>query len=422
VAGSVANCPTSRSPPGRLPREGARGVTRGAGSRPLQVRSAAGAGGDDTHVNEDRAARYHRLRRRVAFASALLGAAGLVALVVTPASSVLAGWAVRQSGGLAWPLRPALAVALVSGALGLGWEVLSFPLVFYRGFLLDRKYGLSSEPVRMWLADHLKALGLGLTLTLGAALAVYGAIHLAPDRWWFIVAALFFAVAVAISGIAPVWLLPLFYRFQPLESEARRERLLTLSKRAGVPALGVFEWGLGEKTSRANAALVGAGATRRILVSDTLLEGYSADEIEVILAHEMAHHVHHDLWTALVLEALIVSTSLHGSHLVATYLSPTLGLGGPSDLASLPLLVLGAGAVSVLLAPLSNAWSRFNERRADRFALRLTGRPAAFVSAMKRLGAQNLAEERPSRLVYWFFHTHPTMEQRIASAHTFKPA
>jgi len=126
--------------------------------------------------------------------------------------------------------------------------------------------------------------------------------------------------------------------------------------------------------------------------------------------------VHHDLWTALALETAIVSTALHAAHLTATYGSPPLGLQGPADLAALPLLVLGGGAASLLLSPLSNAWSRHNERRADRYALRLTERPEAFVSAMKRLGAQNLAEERPSRLVFWFFHTHPTLDQRIASA------
>jgi STE24 endopeptidase len=216
--------------------------------------------------------------------------------------------------------------------------------------------------------------------------------------------------------MAPVWLMPLFYRFQPLEREALRQRLLALSQRAGVGVIGAFEWGLGEKTSRANAALVGAGRTRRIIVSDTLLKDYSDDEIEVILAHELAHHVHHDIWTALAVETLVMAAAFYAAHAAATNAPPSLGLRGPADLGAWPLMILAGGAVSLLLAPVSNAWSRYNERRADAFAVRLSGRPAAFVSAMKRLGAQNLAEERPSRVAYWFFHTHPTMEQRIANA------
>jgi Zn-dependent protease with chaperone function len=373
-------------------------------------------------MNEDRASRYHRLRRRAALASTVAGVAGLVVLVTTPVSVRLAAWAASLAWPLAWPLRPVLAIGLYVTALAMAWEVLSFPLLFYRTFLLDRKYGLSSEPVSAWLRDHLKALALGLVLTLASAVGVYATIRLSPHLWWIVATASFVAIAVVISRIAPVWLMPLFYRFQPLERETLRERLMTLSDRAGVAVLGAFEWGLGEKTSRANAALVGAGRTRRILVSDTLLKDYSDDEIEVILAHELAHHVHHDIWTSLALEAVLVAAALFAADVAATRAAPSLGLRGISDLAALPLMVLAGGTVSLLLAPLSNAWSRHNERRADRYALALTGRGAAFVSAMKRLGAQNLAEERPSRFAIWFFHTHPTIDERIASARDFKSA
>jgi STE24 endopeptidase len=367
-------------------------------------------------MNEDRASRYHRLRRRAAIVSTVLGGAALVALGGTGLSSDLAAWAAALSSSLSWPLRPVVAIALYVGVVALAWEVLSFPVVFYRTFLLDRKYGLSAEPPTTWLADHGKALALGLGLTLGSAIAVYATIRLSPHLWWLISTGLFVLLAVAISRMAPVWLMPLFYRFQPLEREALRQRLLALSQRAGVGVIGAFEWGLGEKTSRANAALVGAGRTRRIIVSDTLLKDYSDDEIEVILAHELAHHVHHDIWTALAVETLVMAAAFYAAHAAATYAPPSLGLRGPADLGAWPLMILAGGAVSLLLAPISNAWSRYNERRADAFAVRLSGRPAAFVSAMKRLGAQNLAEERPSRVAYWFFHTHPTMEQRIANA------
>jgi STE24 endopeptidase len=373
-------------------------------------------------VNEDRGARYHRLRRRAALVSMAAGAAALAVLCVTPASRGLAAWASGLTAPLVWPLGRLGAIALFTGILALGWEALSFPFVFYRSFLLDRKYGLSSEPLATWLGDHVKALALGLALTLASAAAVYTTLWLSPAWWWALATALFVGLAVIISRVAPVWLMPIFYRFRPLDREALRERLLTISTRAGVPVLGAFEWGLGEKTSRANAALVGVGRTRRILVSDTLLKDYSDDEIEVILGHELAHHVHHDIWTALALEAGIVAAALLGAHLAVTLASAALDLHGPADLAALPVMILAGGAVSLLLSPLSNAWSRHNERRADRFALRLTARPAAFVSAMKRLGQQNLAEERPSRLVFWFFHTHPTMDERIAAARAFDAA
>jgi Zn-dependent protease with chaperone function len=371
-------------------------------------------------MNEDRATRYHRSRRRIGLASMAAAVALLIALVATGRSTDLAVWSRSAVSSGVWPLRPVLAVTLYVGALSAAWEVVSFPFVFSRSYLLDRKYGLSNEPLSTWLADHCKALALGLLLTVASAVGVYASIRLSPGWWWLIATGLFAVFAVAVSRVAPVWLLPLFYRFRPLDRESLRERLLSLSSRAGVRVLGAFEWGLGDKTSRANAALVGAGHTRRILVSDTLLKDYSDDEIEVILAHELAHHVHHDMWSALALETVLVGAALLTAHVVLTRGAAALGVAGPGDLAALPILVLAAGAASLLLAPLTSAWSRHNERRADRFALALTGRTAAFVSAMKRLGAQNLAEERPSRLVFWFFHTHPTIEERIARAQTLR--
>jgi STE24 endopeptidase len=372
-------------------------------------------------VNEDRSSRYHRLRRRAAVASTLAGGAWLIGLAVTGASAALAARAQSVGAPLPWLIgRPAAIVSFIV-VMAIGWELVSLPFVFYRSFLLEREYGLSFEPLSTWAADHVKGLGVALLLALAAALAVYGAISIAGDFWWALTAVLFAAAGGLLSRIAPVVLMPLFYRFRPLDREALHERLLTLSQRAGVPALGAFEWGLGEKTTRANAALVGAGRTRRILLSDTLLKDYTDDEIEVILAHEIAHHIHHDIWTALALETFVVGVALFGAHAAVTRAGGATGVTTPADLAALPLMILAAGVVSLLLTPVGNAWSRHNERRADRFALRLTRRPTAFISAMRRLGVQNLAEARPSTPVLWFFHTHPTIDERIAAARVFHP-
>ena len=177
---------------------------------------------------------------------------------------------------------------------------------------------------------------------------------------------------------------------------------------------------VGEKTRRANAALVGTGATRRILVSDTLLAEYSDDEIEVILAHELAHHVHYDILTGLAAEVLLLVAAFFAAATALAFWWPLVGLHAPNDIAGLPLLLLAGGAVSLAATPWVNALSRWNERRADRYALTLTRQPAAFISAMRRLALQNLAEERPSRAALWLFHTHPPIEQRIEAARTFQ--
>ena len=373
-------------------------------------------------MNEDRSARYHRLKRRAAVLSTVAGGGWLVVLVATVAGARLADLAALAGAAAPRPLTHAAAVIVFVILIAAGWEILSFPFVLYKSFLLERKYGLSFEPFATWAADHAMAAALSLVVFIGTGLLVHGAAEMTADYWWLIVTAGFAVAAVVLSRIAPVALLPMFYRFKPLDRAGLHERLLQLSTRAGVPVLGAFEWGLGEKTTRANAALVGAGGTRRILISDTLLKDYSDDEIEVILAHEIAHHVHYDIWTAIGLETLVAAASLYAAHRSVVAAGRAFGATGPDDLAAWPLMMLAGGLVSLLLTPIGNAWSRHNERRADRFALALTERPAAFISAMRRLGVQNLAEERPSLAVLWFFHTHPTIDERIAAAKEFRAA
>jgi STE24 endopeptidase len=219
-----------------------------------------------------------------------------------------------------------------------------------------------------------------------------------------------------------VLLLPLFFRFRPLDRPELRARLERLAASAGARVMGVFQWDLGEKTVKANAALAGLGRTRRILIADTMLDQYSDDEIEVVLAHELAHHVHRDIWRGIVVEAVLVLTGFYAADRALRQFGPLIGVEALGDPAGIPLLLLAAGAVSVLLMPVALALSRRLERRADRFALELTRNPAAFATAMRRLGAQNMAEERPSRLVQWLFYSHPPLEERIERALRWRPA
>lgn len=306
--------------------------------------------------------------------------------------------------------------ALFVLSLAVVHESLTLPIAYYHGFVLERRYGLSCEPARAWLATHAKGAALGLLLAVVAAEVLYWTMREWPRGWWLASSAIFTAATAILARITPTLLLPLFYRFKPLERESLRERLAALSARAGLPVLGVYEWGLGEKSRRANAALVGAGATRRILLSDTLLADYSEDEIEVILAHEMAHHVHHDIRKGIALQFTLFVAGLGAAAIAIEQWWVAAGLLSPTDVAGLPLLLLPAGAVSIALTPVVNAFSRRNERRADRYALALTQQPAPFVSAMRRLAAQNLAEENPSRTALWFFHSHPPVDERIAAA------
>lgn len=372
-------------------------------------------------MNEDKATRYNRLKRQAGIASVAWGAAFLVALVLTGASLGLrstAEWIAAIVGPASW--SGGVTIALYVVLLALLNKAGSLPLAFYGGFVLERRYGLSRQPFSAWALDELKGFAIALVLAVPAASILYFFIHRYPYGWWLPAAAVFALLVVGLANIAPLLLLPLFYSIKPLSRESLRTRLVALGARAGTRVVDAYEWGLGEKTSKANAALTGIGGSRRILVSDTMLAQYSDDEIEVVLAHEMAHHVHGDIWKALVLQTALIVAGFFVASVVLRAAAPWAGLRGVDDIAGLPLLLLAAGAVSFVMVPAAHAMSRAHERRADRLALTLTRNPAAFISAMRRLAAQNLAEDEPSRLVQWLFHSHPPIRERIAAAQAFR--
>jgi STE24 endopeptidase len=319
--------------------------------------------------------------------------------------------AVEQLAGRRW-----LATCLYVTVLGAFAEVFSLPFAYYQGITLERRYGLAVQTTAMWWIDWLKSTAISFVLAILATLVVTLLLRLVPDYWWIAASFVFAAVLVGAAQLAPVLLMPIFFRFRPLDRPALTERLLALSARARADIVGVFEWQLGDRTRKANAALAGLGRTRRILLSDTLLAAHSDEEIEVILAHELAHHVHRDLWTAIALDSVLIAVGFYVADRVLSLGVSVLGMTGKDDLAVLPLLALAIAVVSMLLHPVAHAISRAHERRADRYALEMTQNPAAFVSAMKRLAAQNLAEEAPSRWVEWMFHSHPSTSARIAAA------
>ncbi|MGE3179233.1 MAG: M48 family metalloprotease [Vicinamibacterales bacterium] len=366
-------------------------------------------------MNEDKSSRYHRQKRYYTAASVAWSIGVLVLALWSGFSLRLRDGALASAGALGFPSLGIVTAFYLAG-LGALHEAGSLALGFLGGLRLERRYGLSMQSPARWAIDQLKALAISFLLGWVAVTLIYWTMRVTPDYWWLLAGGLFALLLAVLANLAPVLLVPIFYRIRPLARESLRLRLMALADRAGTRVIGVYEWGLGDKTRKANAALTGLGATRRILVSDTMLAEYSDDEIEVVLAHELAHHVHGDIWKGLLFESgLILAGFFLGAQLLTSLVVP-LGLRGIDDIAGLPVLLLAAGLVSAAMLPVAHALSRAHERRADRFALDLTKNPGAFISAMKRLGAQNLAEERPSRIVQWLFYSHPPLAERIAVA------
>ena len=353
---------------------------------------------------------YNRMRRRLSLADAVLGFALLVLLLATGWSKDLRDLALRLASAhyaLALLVYVAL-LAVLAKLAGLGLDLYSFRL--------EHRYRLSNQKLGSWAWDEIKGMLVGMVLGGILAEVVYFALRRWPDAWWLIAWGVFLALFVLFAQIAPVVLFPLFYKFTPLQDQGLKERLLRLSQRAGTRVRGVYEWKLSEKSKKANAALVGLGRTRRIILADTLLAGYSADEIESILAHELGHHVRRHIPKSMVVEAGI---SLVGFWLAGRALAFSVErhwFAALSDFANLPLLLLVSSALSLALMPAMNAYSRSKEREADRYALEATGQATPFISSMNKLAEQNLAEREPAAWVEWLFHSHPAISKRIAAA------
>ncbi len=363
-------------------------------------------------MNEGKAARFHRLRRRsrrLAF-----GARAGVLLVA-------AGWrypievvdALLSASVLPGAVGIVLGAGLVAGALCLAAEFLALPFVLHADLLLERRFGLSRQSLGGWLHSQGQAIVLRMGGWSAAAAAVYTTIGIWPESWWMIAGAGCLATGVVQASLASA---VLGRRTRPLSRPALQTRLEALTRRAGAPVIAIHEWRVGPTSDAANAAVVGLGPFRRILVSDTLLDDYSDEEIEVIIAHEIGHHVHWDMWQTIICTAAVALGAFWTADRVLAEALPRVGVDGLWDIASVPLLALAYGAVTIAAAPIVNLLSRWHERRADRYALRVTGNLEAFVSGLRRVSAQYLAEEHPPRLVEWFLHSHPSLATRMARA------
>lgn len=354
---------------------------------------------------------YNRTRRWLEFGDLAVSFGFLAVLLATGWTNTLRDWAVGMARNY-YVLQLFYYVLFLS----ILSKVLGFGLDFY-GFRLEHRFNLSNQRLGSWLKDSAKGWLLGLVLATILCEIVYALIRTSPEHWWIFAWLIFLALLVFFAQIAPVVLFPLFYKFVPLQNEGLKERLVRLGERAGTRIRGVYEWKLSEKSKKANAALTGLGGTRRVIVADTLLQNYSDDEIEAVLAHELGHHVHGHILKSIVVEALVTLAGFWAANLVLRYaIDQQHMFEHMADFANMPLLVLVSTGLSVLLMPALNAYSRFNERQADLYCWKSVPSINPYVSAMEKLNQQNLSESHPSRVVEILFHSHPPVAKRIAAA------
>jgi len=352
---------------------------------------------------------YAAWKRRLFTADLILTAGFLASVICSGFSTWLQNeTAVRVPA--AWPIQ----VAAYSAFLWIGFELIDFPLNWFGSFVLEHRFGLSTQRLSQWLVDYAKRWSLagGLGLLLVEVLSLL--LRVVPNAWWIWAAVLWMGWEVLMARVLPTFLIPIFYKQQPLADEPLRQRLFSFVTRCGAQVHGIYEINLSKTTRKANACLCGLGRTRRILVSDTLLASYPPEEVEVVLAHEVGHHQLHHIGILLVVSTIASGASFFAVDRAARLLFENAGISSLADLAALPLIALGLFAANLILMPVINGLSRRLENQADRFALNKTSNPGAFIQTMRRLADQNLAESQPPRWVEWLLYDHPPIAKRIA--------
>lgn len=371
---------------------------------------------------QQQAREYARKRRRISYVDMAIAAAGIIIILGTGLDRWLRNLLQDAAGGipiLGWQPHPGwypLQILIYFLILMVGYQLITLPLGYY-GFTLSRRYGLSTMKLKGWIADLLKGFALGLVFEGVVIMLIYALLAYQPQWWWLWVAIVLLFFSVIMANLAPVLIFPLFYKFTPLPEGELTERLMALAARAKTKVRGVFSMHLSNKTTAANAALMGLGNTRRIVLGDTMTDRYSIDEIEVVLAHELGHHVHHDIWKLLLSQSVLMLGGLFLANLILHWAVETLHLySSLTDSATLPFLFLLMGLFGLIVMPISNAFSRSVEYQADEYALQATHKVAAFKSAMTRLANQNLAEVEPAPIVEFLFHSHPSIRKRLQHA------
>ena len=342
-----------------------------------------------------------------------MGLGGVYLLIV-----LLSGLSVGLRNLLDMP-QPAR-VALYFVILILSYTVLSSPLSFYRSFVLPHRYRLSHQRWWSWLADETKEAVIGLALGTGIVVVVYLCLDAYPEVWWLLAFAFVTLLMVAMTRLAPVLILPLFFKLEPLADSELRQRLISLAERCHTRVGDVYQIGLSRKTTAGNAMLMGWGGTRRIALSDTVLQRYTPEEIETIMAHELGHQRHGDIARLMLAQSALLLLGFYLANATLNWAVPRLGLDGISDVAALPLLALVLAALAVVLTPLANFYSRHVEEAADNYALAATANPEAFASMLTKLTDQNLGESQPGRWTELLFYDHPPYYRRLELARRFR--
>jgi STE24 endopeptidase len=357
-----------------------------------------------------KASRYSRIR----YALVIIETGYLVILLFLFAGFGFSTGLVKYITGLVHDRSLVLAVYIF--VVYLAYYLLDFPLNFYHSLLLERNFSLSNQKIKDWLKDQVKAGVIFYIIALMLTGAFYYILKHFLHSWWLVVSLFWVFFSLILAKLTPVLIIPLFFKYEKLTDDNLRSRIVKLAEKMKVRILDVFEIDFSKKTLKGNAALVGWGGTKRVILADTLKDKYSNDEIEVILAHEFAHYRLKHLLKLILTNSLATILSFYIVFLTNERVLGVFGFSSLWDVAALPVVLIYLVICGIILQPLQNYISRRFERDADREALKVTGLKEAFIRTFEKLASQNLADRSPHPFIKFLFFDHPTIEERIILA------
>ncbi|MCL5005028.1 MAG: M48 family metallopeptidase [Acidobacteria bacterium] len=313
-------------------------------------------------------------------------------------------------------------------------ELVEFPFDFYSDYIVEHRFGLSSEGLGSWAADWGKSLVLLVIVGTFIVWIFYAIVRRSPRRWWFYFWAATIPIILFLMFIEPYVVEPLFFKFTPLQASdpalvAQIEKMLHRAH-LRIPPSRILEMNASSKTKTLNAYVSGLGESKRVVVWDTTLKKLTDDETLLVLGHETGHYVLHHILKEFVLDELIslgfIALGFVAVKRLIRRFGDRTGIEGEGDLASFPLMLLVLTALSFFASPAVNAVSRHYEHQADQFALEVThdvvpDPNAAEAWAFQILGEQDLSDPDPNPFIVFWLYSHPPIDQRIRFAMSYHP-
>ena len=312
--------------------------------------------------------------------------------------------------------RQIIIIAIYAICFSIFYNLFIFWLDYFGGFRLEHKFGLSRQGLPSWLKDYLKKILIGGLIYLVVIEVLYLLLRNFPDTWWIWAAVFYLFLSLFIAKVFPIFIIPLFYKLEKLEDEDLKGSLLGIAEKARIKILDIYRLGLGAKTKKANAALAGIGASKRILLSDTLLNNYTPEEIKAVLAHELAHYKHRHIWKLILVNLVTTVLAFLLTYIIFNLFITDILKAAIHNISAFPVLFFLYTSFTILITPLHNIISRYFESQADAEAIKLTEQPEAFISLIEKLTRQNLSDPSPSKIVEIFFYDHPPAIKRIRAA------